>query len=50
MVMAMTKTHTKTKTKCIKDLYDIFSNSREFKDIKYDTNSDHQIHQDHQIH
>ena len=33
-----TKTNTKTKTKCLKDpSHAIFSKSREFKDIKYDT-------------
>ena len=42
----ITKTHTKTKTKtntkCLKDpSHAIFLKSREFKDIKYDTNSDH---------
>ena len=46
--MIMTKTHTKTNTKiktntkCLKDtLHAIFSKSKEFKDIKYDTSSDH---------
>ena len=48
--MTMTKTHTKTNTKtktktntkCLKDPSNaIFLKSREFKDIKYDTNSDH---------
>ena len=47
--MTMTKTHTKTNTKtktktntkCLKDPSNaIFLKSREFKDIKYDTNSD----------
>ena len=46
MTMTMTKTPTKTNTKtktmtktlCLKDIsYAIFSKSREFKDIKYDT-------------
>ena len=41
-------------TKCLQDqAYAIFSKSRKFKDIKYDTYSDHQndqIHQDHKIH
>ena len=38
----MTKTNTKTKTKCLKDpSHAILLKSREFKDIKYDTNSDH---------
>ena len=37
-----TKTKTKTNTKCLKDpSHAIFLKSREFKDIKYDTNSDH---------
>ena len=37
-----TKTKTKTNTKCFKDpSHAIFFKSREFKDIKYDTNSDH---------
>ena len=37
-----TKTKTKTNTKCLKDpSHAIFFKSREFKDIKYDTNSDH---------
>ena len=35
-------TKTKTNTKCLKDpSHAIFLKSREFKDIKYDTNSDH---------
>ena len=50
MTKTMTKTHTKTNTKtkantntkCLKDpAHAIFLKSREFKDIKYDTNSDH---------
>ena len=37
-----TKTKTMTKPKCIKDpSHAIFSKSREFKDIKYDTYSNH---------
>ena len=37
-----TKTKTKTNTKFLKDpSHAIFLKSREFKDIKYDTNSDH---------
>ena len=40
--MTMTKTHTKTNTKCLKDpAHVIFLKSREFKDINYDTSSDH---------
>ena len=42
MTKTHTKTNTKTKTKCLKDpSHAIFLKSREFKDIKYDTNSDH---------
>ena len=50
MTRKMTKTHTKTNTKtktrtnkkCLKDpSHAIFLKSREFKDIKYDTNNDH---------
>ena len=50
MTRTMTKTHTKTNTKtktttntkCLKDpSHAIFLKSSEFKDIKYDTNSDH---------
>ena len=37
-----TKTKTKTNTKCLKDpAHVIFLKSREFKDINYDTSSDH---------
>merc|ERR1711894_795437 len=37
-----TKTRTKTNTKRLKDpSHAIFLKSREFKDIKYDTDSDH---------
>ena len=39
-----------TKTMCLKGpSYAIFSKSREFEDIKYDTYDDHQNHQVHPI-
>ena len=59
MTMTMTKTHTKTNTKtktktmtkkkkkCLKDpSHELFSKSREFKDIRYDAYNDKDNDQD----